>query len=104
MLLLVFCLFLSPDPNRSESSSSLDSSLLAHCGVLGVTLRLRWCTRETDNDLRSGCACNEEDGVRTLFEGVRLYRLVGGATDEGFRTPFEVPFTLPLMFDCDGVR
>ena len=82
MLLLVFCLFLTL--NR-VSSSSLDSSLLAHCGVLGVTLRLRSWMRETDSDLRAGsrdCACAEEveDAEdRALVEGVRLNRLAGGA-------------------------
>ena len=88
MLLLVFCLFLTL--NR-VSSPSLDSSLLAHCGVLGVTLRLRCWTRETDSDLRAGsrdCACAEDVEVRTLVEGVRLNRLVGGAARAlSFRAP-----------------
>lgn len=52
---------------------------------------MRCWTRETDSDLRAGsrdCACAEDVEVRTLVEGVRLNRLVGGAARAlSFRAP-----------------
>ena len=77
MLVLVFCRFLKPDPSRSEpSSSELDSSLLANCGVLGVAaLRLR-CAAARDTDADRALL---ELTTRGFVDGVKLYRLVGGA-------------------------
>lgn len=66
--------------------------------MLGVILRF-W-TRETDSDLRSGFGCTVIC-VRTLFEGVRLYRLVGAVEAVGFRVPLEEPFT---VCDCEVLR
>jgi hypothetical protein len=98
ILLLVFCLFLTL--NRSPSSS-LDSSLLAHCGVLGVSLRFRCWTRDTDSDLVADpcdCVCAEDAAVRTLIEGVRLKRLAGGAEVAlAFRVPFEFVVTVGVF-------
>ena len=53
MLLLAGRVLRRLTPSRSLSSSSLDSSLLAHCGV-SVPLRLRVSTRDTETDLRAG--------------------------------------------------
>ena len=49
--------------------------------MLGVTLRLRCWTRDTDSDFFAGsrsCTGVEVD-ARALPEGVRLYRFAGGA-------------------------
>lgn len=85
MLVLAGLAFSLLTPRRlSSSSPSLDSSLLAHCGVLGVTLRLRVSTRDTDSDLRTG----SRDLV--CDSGVDWYRFAGGpgglgCAEEGVR-------------------
>ena len=80
MLLLAGRVLRRLTPSRSLSSSSLDSSLLAHCGV-SVPLRLRVSTRDTETDLRAGsraAACER---------GVDWYRFDGGPDALRLRVP-----------------
>lgn len=78
MLLLFTLLFAPPTASLSLSSSSLDSSLLAHSGgVLGVTLRLR--IFETAGDSRAaglGRCADEDDESWYRFADGAVARLL----------------------------
>ena len=76
-ILLLFSLLLAPPTARRPLSSSLDSSLLAHCGgVLGVTFRLRMLDTAGDSRAvgRGRCVDDEEES---------WYRFAAGAEARG---------------------
>lgn len=76
-MLLLFSLLLDPPTASLPLSSSLDSSLLAHCGgVLGVTLRLRMLETAGDSRAAGRGRCADDDEVS-------WNRLAGGALARG---------------------
>jgi hypothetical protein len=76
-VLLLFSLLFAPTASL-PLSSSLDSSLLAHCGgVLGVTLRLRMFETAGDSRATGRCRCADD-------EVVSWYRFAAGAPERPF--------------------